>query len=171
MQFVLTNYLISCSSAIRPWLLVQDYYLSRFSPFTLICTLLSLIQFLQSSSQSLLSAVQLLLHQLDPAVQRCHLGLRLVQQGKEKREREKGSLVNAEELCCLRWKNDLDQQAENQLNKVTENNKMKRLFNKHVSLNVWGVFFKSFADVIKFTLNHCDEIWTLKLEHSLKALM
>lgn len=89
---------------------INSIFPSRFSPFTLIRILLGLLQFLQSSSQSLLSAVQLLLHQLDPAVQRCHFGLRLEdQEGKETRERakvrgERGRiLLPQEERHCSGW--------------------------------------------------------------------
>lgn len=52
-------------------------HVSPQSPFTVIRHLLCLFQFLQGNGQSLPGAVQLALHQLDPAVQRCHLTLSL----------------------------------------------------------------------------------------------
>lgn len=50
------------------------------TPLALICCLLSFLQLLQGSGQALLGSVQLLLHQLDTAVQRSHFSLSLREQ-------------------------------------------------------------------------------------------
>lgn len=46
-------------------------------PLTLICSLLGLFQLLQSCGQTLLSAIQLLLNQLDASVQRSYVSFSL----------------------------------------------------------------------------------------------
>lgn len=47
------------------------------SPFTLICCLLGLLQFLQSCCQTLLGTIQLFLNQLDAPIQRRYIGFSL----------------------------------------------------------------------------------------------
>lgn len=53
-------------------------------PLALVCGLLGLFQFLQCIRQPLLGSVQLLLYQLDSAVQSCYVTLSLIG------ERERG---------------------------------------------------------------------------------
>lgn len=57
-------------------------------PLALVCGLLGLFQFLQCLRQPLLGSVQLLLDQLDPAVQSCYVTLRLIGANREDRGRE-----------------------------------------------------------------------------------
>lgn len=52
-------------------------FLTKCLPLALIGGLLCLLQLLQGCGQSLLGPIQLLLHQLNPAVQGCHVPLSL----------------------------------------------------------------------------------------------